>query len=56
MEKCKHELDMSTAKLSMRKGGWIGKCKLCGEHIIFRRTIATGSKPYVNKAKKEKKA
>lgn len=55
MEKCKHELDFSTAKLSMRKGGWVGKCKLCGESIIFRRTVATGDKPYV-KTKKENKA
>lgn len=48
MSACEHEIDMSSAKLSMRKGGWIGKCKKCGERIIARRTVCTGEKPYVN--------
>ena len=52
MSVCAHEIDMNTARLSMRKGGWIGKCNFCGERIILRHTIATGDRPYVNTAKK----
>lgn len=50
MEKCKHEIDMSTAKLKMSVGGWVGKCKYCGTPVVFRRIVSEGDKPYkVNK-------